>query len=65
MQVHEELGFSNRISIFHLKGDILHYSYYTIQEHIERANKYSNLAAKAFFENNKKSSLFNIFFNPK
>jgi hypothetical protein len=23
------------------------------------------LAAKAFFENNKKSSLFNIFFNPK
>jgi len=65
LQIHEEIVFSVETPVIHLKGDILHYSYYTIQEHINQANKFTDLTAKVAFEKNKKSSLFNIFFNPK
>ena len=44
--VHEELKLSPDTSIEHLKGDLLHYSYYTIDEHIRREKKYAELAAQ-------------------
>lgn len=47
-----------------LKGDLLHYSYYSIQQHIEQINKFSDIAAKSFFEVGKKASWFNILFHP-
>lgn len=33
--------------VVHLKGDLLHYSYYTVEEHWERSEKYAQIAAKA------------------
>ena len=65
LQVHEELEFSVATVEKHIKGDILHYSYYTVQEHFERSVKYAILSAEVAFAKNKKSSKFNIFFNPK
>jgi len=47
-----------------LKGDILHYSYYSIYQHIGQINKFSDIAAKSFFEIGRKASLFNILFHP-
>ncbi len=38
----------------HLKGDILHYSYYTVEEHYLQAEKFSTISAKAMFEKGKK-----------
>jgi glycosyltransferase involved in cell wall biosynthesis len=40
----------------HLKGNILHYSYYTVEEHYKQAEKFSTIAAKAAFANGKRSS---------
>jgi glycosyltransferase involved in cell wall biosynthesis len=47
-----------------LRGDLLHYSYYSIQQHIDQINKFSDIAAKSFFEVGKTSSWFNIIFHP-
>ncbi len=47
-----------------LKGDLLHYSYYTIHQHIEQINKFSDIAAKSFYEVGRKASWFNILFHP-
>jgi len=41
----------------HLKGDILHYSYYSIDEHYKQADKFSSIAAKALLAQGKKSSM--------
>jgi len=47
-----------------LEGDILHYTYYTIDEHIVQANKFSTIAAKAINEKGKMVFLIQILINP-
>lgn len=44
--VHEELVVQAGISVTDLPGDLLHYSYYTVQEHRERSLKYARLGAE-------------------
>lgn len=48
----------------HLKGNILHYSYYTLEEHILQLNKFSTINAQSEFNGGKRSSWFKIIFNP-
>jgi hypothetical protein len=50
--------------IKHLKGDILHYSYHTISEHILQNNKFSTLTAEALHRKGRKTSIFNMIINP-
>ncbi len=40
-----------------LKGDILHYSFYTVQQHLDQIDKFSRIGAKALFEHGKKYSI--------
>ncbi|MFW5820505.1 MAG: glycosyltransferase [Bacteroidota bacterium] len=47
-----------------LKGDLYHYSYYSINEHIEQINKFSSIVAEAFFAEKRKANIFNILFHP-
>jgi glycosyltransferase involved in cell wall biosynthesis len=47
-----------------LKGDLLHYSYYTINEHIAQINSFSTIVANAYFKDNRRASYFNILFHP-
>jgi glycosyltransferase involved in cell wall biosynthesis len=60
--VHEKLTISNT-EVKTLSGDILHYSYYSTEEHYERVAKYSLLAAKEKFAKGKKGSLIKGFFS--
>lgn len=39
----------------HLDGNILHYSYYTVEEHYRQADKFSTIAAESAFRAGKKS----------
>jgi len=48
----------------YIKGDLFHYSYYSINEHIEQINKFSTIVAQAYFRENRKASYFNIIFHP-
>jgi glycosyltransferase involved in cell wall biosynthesis len=43
-----------------LKGDILHYSYYTVAEHVAQINKYSTLMARSYYERGRRISNFGI-----
>ena len=59
--VHEALvsikeSVSDDVPIEHLSGDLLHYSYYSREEHRERADRYSTLTAQLMSEKGKKAS---------
>lgn len=44
--VHEEITYDPTLPVHHLTGDLHHYSYYTEQEHRDRAEKYARLGAQ-------------------
>lgn len=48
----------------HIKGDILHYSYYTLEDHYKQVEYFTNIASKAFVEAGKKAPLYKLFLNP-
>ncbi len=48
----------------HLMGDILHYSYYTVEDHYRQVEYFTGISAKAYFEKGKRSSLFKLIVNP-
>jgi len=64
MNPHDHFILEKGASRKFLKGDLLHYSYYSIKQHIEQINKFSDIAAKSFFEVGKNASYFNILFHP-
>jgi len=64
-KVHEKFVMEVGSDIQHITGDLLHYSYYSIEEHIAQINKYSTLSAVKKYEKGKKSSLLAIILFPK
>jgi len=48
-----------------LKGDLLHYSYYTIADHIYKINNYSEISAKADAERGRTCSKLKVILAPK
>ena len=48
----------------HLKGDILHYSYYTQQDHYKQVEYFTAIAAKAYVESGKKAPFYKLIANP-
>lgn len=61
---HDKLEVKPGSSIHHLKGDLLHYSYYSISQHAAQANNFSDITAHMLYSRGKRSSIFNILFNP-
>lgn len=47
-----------------LKGDLLHYSVNSVEQHLQTINSFSSIAAKAKFERGEKAGLLKIIFNP-
>ncbi len=47
-----------------LKGDLLHYSYDSITDHVNQTNKFTTIAAKAAYESGTRSGLFKILTRP-
>ncbi len=64
-KIHETLVTDKDVKIHFLKGDLLHYSYYTIGEHLERMNTFTDAAAKELFEKGEKASLCKIIYKSK
>lgn len=64
MRIHEKMEAVPGAAISHLRGDILHYSFYSIDEHIQVTNKYSTVSASEYFEKGKRSNLFKLLFSP-
>jgi glycosyltransferase involved in cell wall biosynthesis len=63
-KIHERFTLIEGCTRGHLKGDILHYSYHSISQHVNQANKFTDYTALAAFEQGIKSNFFKILFNP-
>lgn len=48
----------------HLGGDILHYSYYSVQDHYKQVEYFTDIASKAFVNSGKKAAYYKIYLNP-
>lgn len=62
-EVHERLTVVPE-TVKKLKGDLLHYSYHSVSDHVKRADTYSSLGATELFENGREASLVKLLFNP-
>lgn len=47
-----------------LPGDLLHYSYNSVDEHRIRARKYADMAVKAMLASGKRTNLLQVYFSP-
>jgi glycosyltransferase involved in cell wall biosynthesis len=47
-----------------LKGNILHYSYYTSEDHYKQVEYFTNIASKAYFKNKKNAPFYKLILNP-
>lgn len=54
--IHETLTNINEKEISLLTGDCLHYSYYTIDEHLKQAEKFTDIAADSLFAKGEKAT---------
>lgn len=64
--VHEYWQKNNETeSVGKLKGDLLHYTYYSIDEHIRQIQKFTELSARAAAEQGKTCSILKIWVGPK
>ncbi|MEO7082281.1 MAG: glycosyltransferase family 2 protein, partial [Flavobacteriales bacterium] len=62
--VHETLQLGIGVKTTLLKGDLLHYSFYSVEQHERQAEHFASLAAKALHARNKRSSRLKIILSP-
>jgi glycosyltransferase involved in cell wall biosynthesis len=62
--IHEEVKLTKDVEIGILEGDILHYSYYTINEHLQRISTYTDLLAEEFTARHRSVSYVKIMCSP-
>jgi glycosyltransferase involved in cell wall biosynthesis len=51
-------------TMHHLKGDLLHYSYTNMSDHLKQIDRFSNIAALAMLNKGKRSSVAKIMYKP-
>lgn len=62
--IHERFAMEKGATEGHLNGNLLHYSYNSIAQHVEQANRFTDLTARAAFENGKMSNVAQILIKP-
>jgi glycosyltransferase involved in cell wall biosynthesis len=62
--IHEVVEMNENSTIKLLIGDLLHYSYNTIEDHIKQVNKYSSIGAEQLIKQHKKYLLLKSVLNP-
>lgn len=62
--IHETIKLTNGFEVQHLEGDILHYSYHTIADHVAQANKFTDLTAEKAFNEGRNATLLHVIFSP-
>jgi len=61
---HERLVVQDTIKPIRLKGDLYHYSFNSIQQHVDKVNKYSSLIAAERLQQGRRGSAFKMIFGP-
>lgn len=60
--VHEKVEVNGPVE--KLQGDLIHYSYNSIEQYLDKMNEYSSLSASEMFEGGKRSRISDIIFRP-
>lgn len=60
--VHEKVELDGRTG--YLNGELLHYCYISLEQYLEKSNRYTTLGAEEAYRLNKQASLFDIIFKP-
>ena len=61
---HDEFFLEKGAKKQHLTGDLLHYSFYTVDQHIATINKFSSIKAKRMFDRKEKPYCLKVMFAP-
>lgn len=61
---HDRFYLKQEASQHLLKGDLLHYSYYSISEHLDQINSFSSILAQSYYERGRRVNMFTIMFSP-
>jgi glycosyltransferase involved in cell wall biosynthesis len=61
---HDKIELNENVNIQHLLGDILHYSYNSIEEHMVQSNNFTTISAASMYEKGQKSNWIKILVNP-
>jgi glycosyltransferase involved in cell wall biosynthesis len=62
INLHESVKMNDNAVVAKLKGDLLHFSYYSIQQHLNQINSFTEIAAKEGVAKGKNTSFFVIVF---
>ena len=62
LNLHESVKMNDNALVIKLKGDLLHFSYYSIQQHLNQINSFTEIAAREGVAKGKNTSLFVIVF---
>lgn len=61
---HDEIVLNPGVTAKHLKGDLMHYTYFSVEEHIRQINRFTEIQANENFARGKKASLFTLLLGP-
>jgi len=64
MNPHDKIELAGRCTVKHLSGDIQHFSYNSIEEHIQQNNKLSSIAAHSLYKIGKPVHWSKVLINP-
>jgi glycosyltransferase involved in cell wall biosynthesis len=61
---HDKFELQDGSTLAILKGDLLHYSFPSIQHHLNVLNRFTRITAKESFEKGKRAGMVNLLFSP-
>ena len=61
---HDEFRFTQKTKIKHLKGDLLHYSYHSVEDHYEQVEHFTDIASRTYYEKGKRAAVIKLVFSP-
>jgi glycosyltransferase involved in cell wall biosynthesis len=64
MNPHDKIELADHCKIKHLSGHILHFSYNSIEEHIQQNNKLTSIAAHSLYKMGKRMHWIKLIINP-
>ena len=62
--LHEKLVFESEPKLVYLKGDLLHFSFQSISQHLSKIDLYTTLGAQIAFQQGKRATYSKILFSP-
>ena len=61
---HDQLILKEKVSAFQLTGDLLHYSYYTQEEHFKQVEYFTTIGAATYHKKGKKAGCLKMYGSP-